>query len=371
MEWLMLWACPFILIELLFCYNGYNVSRFRAKRAMKRSRLYIFVCLLCVSPVLFADQAEPSDMHAFIQELNQALAAKDFPRYLSHFSENIREDEQFRIQSLFDDFKMDSGSIYLASQQARPAGGYTLYIRLFFQNATSVILDLWRMDVIPVSGNWTVTQKQMVGDPKTLFKLSLPSERVERVRSFTVEHEDIRISFEDALCFYDNIPEFETALIVIGKGKLEFSPSHPRERYQLELFFKQKTLLDKLEYAYLRFAPSFFRENISIVRETEKPLSLAESELNEAYSIFMRHYSRSFTVRNSLDGKLLSVTPQGDEVVFEFKGKKVGDSTYVYSPLSNDEINFYQWKEDRLISLYSPPLGETDKRLFISLWKEV
>ncbi len=333
---------------------------------MNRSSLCIFVCLLCLCVVLVAEQSEPSDMHALIQELNQALAAKDLPRYLSFFSENIREYEQFRIQSLFDDFKMDSGLIYLASQQERPAGGYTLYIRLFFQNTTSVILDLWRMAVISVAGHWTVVEKQLVGDPKTLFKLSLPSERVERVRSLTVEHEDIRISFEDALCFYDNIPEFETALIVIGKGELEFSPSHPRERYQLELFFKQKTLLDKLEYAYLRFSPSFFRENISIVKETEKPFSLAESELNEAYSIFMRHYSRSFTVRNSLDGALLSVTPQGDEAVFEFKGKKAGDSTYVYSPFTNDEINFYQWKEDRLISLYSPPLRETDKRLFIS-----
>ena len=44
-------------------------------------------------------------------------------------------------------FKMDSGSVYLASQQARPGGEYTLYIRLFFQNSTSVILDLWRMEV--------------------------------------------------------------------------------------------------------------------------------------------------------------------------------------------------------------------------------
>jgi len=100
-----------------------------------------------MSVVFAADQAQSEDISSFIQQLSQALEAKDITRYLSYFAEDIRAEEQIRLQSMYEDFKMDKGELYLASQQERPAGGHILYVRLFFQNPTFVILDLWRMDI--------------------------------------------------------------------------------------------------------------------------------------------------------------------------------------------------------------------------------
>jgi hypothetical protein len=266
---------------------------------------------------------------------------------------------------MFEDFRMETVSVYPASVRQRSEDTYLVFLRVLFQNSHSVLMDLWRLEAVKSGAAWQVRRIESSNDARMLYKIRLPSGRAVRASSFEVRHADIRISFQDAVCFYDNIPNLETALIVVGDGRLHFSPSHPREQHQLELVYKKTVLEDRLDYVYLRFSPSFFASNITIVPE-EEPEPVSESEFNKAYSLFTKHYSRSFTVNNSLTNELLSVLPQGEEAVIEFKGNKVDDITYVYSPFAREEINFYQWKEERILNLYSPPLGEGQKRLFIS-----
>ena len=81
---------------------------------------------------------------------------------------------------------------------------------------------------------------------------------------------------------------------------------------------------------------------------------LPQAERDKAASFFDRNYSRSFTIRNSLDGALLSFPPQGEETVFEFKGRRAGELTYIYSPFSDEEVDLFDRSKERVICLYSP-----------------
>jgi len=336
-------------------------------------KYFIFFCLLVPGFISFLhsdSSAQIPDVHNFVGQIKSSLESKDISAYLLYFSENVRSLENDRINSIFSDFKMDSAQAYIASIQDINLDQPIVYLRVFFQNSYSVIMQLWRFNLILQEGLWMVDRKDSIGETKQLYKLKLPSARVERVQSLEIHHTDIHISFTDALLFYDNIPDFETAILVVGKGNLDFSPSHPREQHQLDLVFKKKRLQDKLSYGYFRFSNSFFSNNVKIVKTPGRVTPATESERKKAYSLFSKHYYRSFTVRNSLNGELLSILPQGDDAVFEFAGKKTGTMTYVNSPNAEDEINLYQWKEDRILNLYSPPLGEGKKRLFISTGRQ-
>lgn len=346
-----------------------RLFRLSDKDKMKRKRIssvYIILFLAGIS-VLSPAQDKPSeDLNLFISKIKDVLEAKDIHSYLELFSPEIRTLEKAKISSIFANFKMDTVSVYPVSISGEKKGAPEVYLRMFFENPYSAILELWQFSLIKGKNSWQVTNNEHLGESKRLFKLEIPSEKIERVKSFEFKHKDISIRFKDAVLFYDNIPGLETALIVTGKGEMTFSPSHPREQHQLELIYKNRILNDKLDYVYLRFSNSVFKKNARIIKKTDEVLPVTESDRKKAYSLFTKHYSRSFTVKNSLDNQLLSLLPKGDEAVIEFEGARLGDISYIYSPFSDDEINFYQWKEGRIISLYSPPLDKKQKRFFIS-----
>lgn len=345
------------------------MSFFIGKDKMKRKRIFpvcIILFLVGIAILALAQDKQIEDLDSFISRIKELLEAKDIPLYLELFSPEVRALEKARIFSMFADFKMDTVSVYPVSASSEKKGAPEVYLRMFFRNPYSVIFELWQLTLIREKSSWQVTNNEHLGESKRLFKLEIPSERTEQVKSFEFKHKDISIRFKDAVLFYDNIPDLETALIVTGKGEMTFSPSHPREQHQLELIYKNRILNDKLDYVFLRFSDSVFKKNTRIIKKTDEVLPVSESVRKKAYSLFTKHYSRSFTVKNSLDKEFLSLLPKGDEAVIEFEGARLGDISYIYSPFSDDEINFYQWKENRIISLYSPPLDKKENRLFIS-----
>jgi len=327
--------------------------------------LLIFLVLFQFSllhPGFGADQS----IDEFIAEIQAALESRNIEAYLNYFSGNIRQQARIDIMGMFEDLQMETVKIFKCYSEQEKDDEAKVYLRNMFENSNSVVICVWGFGLEKEDGRWKITEKSIIGETKSLYKINIPSERVERVKSVEIKHVDIKITFKDAVIFYDNIPGLETALLILGKGTLFFSPSLPREKHQLELIYKNDFIKDKLEYVYLRFSPSFFMNNIRIEKDEKKNLLATQKEKSTAYSLFVKHYYRSFTTANSLNDELFSFLPRGNEAVFEFKGKKIGDCSYIYSPFSEEEVHFFQWKNDRIISLYSPSDGSKEEKLFIS-----
>lgn len=317
----------------------------------------------------YAIAENSKNIDEFILQMQSSLDQKDIQAYLNFYSPAQREREQSVISSFFDDFEMDSVNLYKVLVQEADEEDLRVYIRAFFQNSYSVLLDMWDLKLRRMNGQLQIVDKNILGNTRNLYKIVIPSDRIERVKRFEISHEDIALTFDNALLFYDNIPGLETALLVIGKGNVRFSPSLSRERHQLNLFYKKNVLEDRLNYGFFRFSNSFFQSHVRIIRGEEPEESVTQSEMNRAYSLFMNHYFRSFTIKNSLNEEWLSFLPQGEEVVFEFEGEKIGRHTYIYSPFAEEEVSLYRWNGDKIINLYSPSVEEGKKKLYISFRK--
>lgn len=325
---------------------------------------FLSVFSLSLIPQLSAREKSIDDL---ISQIQNSLKMKDIPAYLENFFPEARNQEEERIRNLFDQFQIEDVAFFRPKRSISGESQARIYLKALFQNSYSVVIETWQLVLLKEKDQWQIKEKEMVGGAKELYKVKIPSDRVERVKLIEIEHVDIKLVFKDAILFYDNIPGFETALLVIGNGHLYFSPSDPKERHQLELLYKKKFLEDRLNYVYLRFSNFFFNNHIRIVREVnEKKLRISQAEKNKAYSLFSKHYSRSFTIENSLNGELLSFLPQGEEVVFEFEGYKIGEFTYIYTPFAEEEVNLYKWKGEKIISLYSPRVDESTRKIFFS-----
>jgi len=326
----------------------------------------LLISLFWISTLSMA--SEPDDeIDNLILHIQDAFNTKNIDGFLSFFHANIREVEKTEITSKIEDFQMEQISIHKVLLRAIDENIIMLHLRVKYDNFFSVIIEQWQLNLVKIDGAWLVNSKEVTRDIQTLYKISIPSSRMERAESVEINHIDIQLVFGEAAVFYDNLPNRETALFIIGKGPLRFAPSLEREQHQLELIYGTPVLVDDLKYAYIRCSNSFFKKNITIKPASDGALPITQSEQNKAYSLFVKHYSRSFTIESSLNSELLSFLPQGDEVVIEFEGQKIGIYTYIFSPFAEEEISFYQWNEQRIVCLYSPRTDDDKQQLFISI----
>jgi hypothetical protein len=335
---------------------------------MRTHRIVIFL-LICwlTAPLMSQISGEKEGIDELIHKIQISLNNRDMQSYLGFFKAGLREMEEVKLRSMWDDFKIEEISLHKAFTRTTDENTCRLILRVKYENDYSVIIELWTMDLVFEDSRWQINSKDVSSEVQTLYKIVIPSDSVARARRVEIQHADIQIDFEEAAVFFDNIPNTETALLVIGKGSLHFFPSSAREQHQLDLLWGSPVLSDELKYIYIRCSNSFFSRNIKISGIKGGLESISKSEMNKAYSLFVKHYSQSYTIESSLDGKLLSFLPQGDEVVFEFEGEKIGGFSYIYSPFAEEEINLIALDEQRIVNLYSPQEEDDEQQLFISI----
>lgn len=319
-------------------------------------------------------ESASSRSDAIWEKMAKAFAAGDLDGYASSFAPAMREAERGKAASLRDDFGMRSAIFRVSGRITDEAGRERVFLQVFFQNDLSAMLENWRVVPALDDGAWRIIEKEVSGSVSTLYKLQLPTGRASLAGRVEVRHADFWLTFTDAAVFYDNLPDLETGLIILGEGRLRFSPSSETERHQLELRFKAPQLEDRVDSAYLRFSPSFFRSHVRI--EGERPLDLespaGRGRSSRASALFSDRYTDSFTVENSLTGLPMTFLPQGDQVVFDLKARRAGDLTYIFSPFAEDEIHLIGRNPDRTINLYSPGAdGGDQKRMFVSFGQKI
>jgi len=315
---------------------------------------------------LFAQAEFPEHL----QPLKQSLETRDFESYLSLCTPEIRERENIALQSYFQTARMESLNLFFAGESKDAGGSTRAFFQVIFQNEYSAIIEIWQITYEEVpAGGLKIIDRRISSSLSNLYRLSFPGERSIFARNVSLTQKDIRITFPEASIFFDNLPDVDTAVIIVGSGQIHFQPSDEIERNQLLRVYKKPFFEERLEYVYVRAGKYFFQDNLSYEPIEGAPAATpAEVMNNQAYSIFSRNYHRSFTVENSLTRELLTFLPQSGETVIEIKTAKRGEFTYVFSPFAEEEVSFFDRTHNKLINSYCPAEEEPgQKRLFVRL----
>jgi hypothetical protein len=353
------WAKSAFLRPGRFCYNV-QVK----KRLLFRGLIPLLLAGLTAATA-FAGQS----VAEFIDGLQQDFAARNIDSYLGAYAPELRERERKELSRYFDELKMVSAGLNWANKAVFSPANPVVFLQAVCQNSYSALVETWQLKLEETANGWQIREKTERGNLSRLYKIQLPAGRIDRVESIEITHVDFRLTFRNALVFYDNIPDLETALLVVGDGRVVFTPSDPREKHQVSLLYKKKALEDRVDHAFLRFSNSFFRDNIKISGRVEVAAEKAgESAKRKAQAIFATYHSRYFTIQSPLSDDPLSFLPQGEEAVVQFHGRKTGELTYAFSPLAEEEITLYDNVKDRFLCLYSPYVGEGGRRLVISFF---
>jgi hypothetical protein len=340
-----------------FCYN-IRVRPGCFCRILVFSLLVIFACGFA-----FADQSIPE----FMLKLQQDFASRQFEPYLEAFAPDLREQQREELARYFDTLEMESAALKWANKANFNPAKPVIFLQVICQNSYAALIETWQLTLEDIGGRWQIKEKSARGNLSPLYKIQMPAERIERAESVEITHVDFNLVFRNALVFYDNIPNLETALLVVGEGRLAFSPSSARERHQLSLLYKNNVLEDRVEYAFLRFSDAFFKQMVKVSGAAQVSAQAVDEKVRrKAEAIYAQCRSRYYTVQSSLSQDSLSFLPLRDEAVVQFGGKKTGEMAYLYSPTAEEEVTLYDTVRERFINLYSPGPEQPGGRLVIS-----
>ncbi len=300
----------------------------------------IFIFILFVSEFVFSQ--------SFVENLKRAIELGKPELYSELFVENQRENErEWFVENIL---KRGFKRIEIIEPYFSSYENIKKWIAQFLLGSeTENELQVWEiyMDDGKLSG------KKIIKRLSELYEVQIPSKRVERVKEITVISQDIDVVFKDAIVFWDNLPQDKnTAIIIYGDGILHFSPSSREERHQIIVHFKNSEILTPIKWLYVRFSPLSLEKNIRILEPV--PIEPQPDLYKKASQIFSAFSVLSFSIELPAFKKTLFTLPSSQEILIESIEGKLGEFTYNYSSLLEENITFMDRRRGKILCLYSP-----------------
>jgi hypothetical protein len=314
------------------------------------------LCLTLALTWLQAPVAQPPDgVAALLRRLEQAAAAGDRAGIRALGDPGISRPS-------FEDF---AGS--LASPQpsrivvnerdraALPNNDLRLVVEVFAERGIEGRLGTWRVDVragATPADPWRIAAVSRLSIVTGLYRLSLDAATQYDVHDLVVRAPDLALEMPSGRAFVAATPDGPTAVVLVGRGRIRFTPPDPAERTQVRIFSGSDALETDIDMAFLRFSPFEFGSLFNSA--SLRPRSVNPSELRNATGVFDDLVGRTLQVDlEDLSRDRWSLTPSQGDVIAELRTRKYGLLTYARSGSEEEDITIFDRKRRRNISVYT------------------
>jgi peptidase M1-like protein len=221
-------------------------------------------------------------------------------------------------------------------------------------------VSTWRVDASPpveAAGNaatavWQVAEVERLSVIGGLYRLKLDGAAEYEIRNLVIEAPDLTLSVPSGRAFVARTNDGPTALVVIGRGRMQFAPKPDSERVQVRIFCGADALGADFDALFVRLSPYDFARRVS--ESALVPRALDGGDLKRATQIFESYLPRSFEVDLSdLSPEPYSLTPSMSDFVAEIVTKKYGALTYARAGSEPEDISFFDRQRHRNIAIYA------------------
>lgn len=234
-------------------------------------------------------------------------------------------------------------------------GGQQLIIEVFAEYHTEGRLGTWRVDVHPgaaAADPWRIAAVGRLSIISGLYRLSLSTDRQYDVHDLTVHAEDLTVEMPSGRAFVAEVPDGPTALVLIGRGRMRFTPPDSAERTQVRIFSGNEALVTDIDMAFLRLNPADFGSRVET--GALRPRSVAANDLRSATALFNDYVGRTLQVDlGDLSRERWSLLPSAGDFVAELRTRRFGTLTYTRSTSEAEDITLFDRKARHNISVYA------------------
>ncbi|HEY7054936.1 MAG TPA: M1 family aminopeptidase, partial [Vicinamibacterales bacterium] len=337
-------------------------------------RAAILLALLWIwpAPALAAQQPTPPDgIDRLVSAIEQSIEAGD-PlglRALARFDTDLAQLAEF-VNS------MTSPAATAATVKERDrallrSGRQRLMLEILTERGQEGRVSSWRVDVAPPESPaptgpdaaWQIASIQRLSVVSGLYRLQLDPTTEFDVHDLNVEGIDLKLSLPAGRMFVARTSDGPTAIVLLGRGRVQFSPRLQAERVQLHIFCGQDAFNAEFDAAFLRLNPSEF--NLRIHPDAVSPRTPHPADLRRATQIFETYVPLSFQIDLSdLSTQRWSLVPSPTDFVAEIATKRYGALTYARSSNDPEDVSFFDRRRHRNISVYESGTNEGTRRFF-------
>jgi hypothetical protein len=300
--------------------------------------------------------APPDGVAALIGRLEQASLAGDRPAILALGTTTISRPS-------FEDFAFTlitppPTRVAMAERDRAPlADGRSLrvIVEIFAERGIEARLGTWRVDVTPgdtAADPWRIAAVARLSVVTGLYRLSLNPAKQFDVHHLTVKAPDLTIEMASWRAFVAETPDGPTAVVLLGRGRMRFTPSDQAERTQVRIFAGDEALAADIDLAFLRFSPAEFETRFPPA--SLRPRAVNAADLRTATSVFNDHVGRTLQIDLAdISRDRWSLNPSYGDVIAELRTRKFGTLTYARSGGDAEDITVFDRRRRRNISVYA------------------
>ncbi len=245
--------------------------------------------------------------------------------------------------------------IKVRDRAALGAGAERLLLEIFVERGQESVISTWRADLSGAEGSpptRRIVEMEQLSFVSGLYKLALNPARQFEVRDLTVQGTDLTLNLPSGHAFVAEIAEGPTAVVLLGRGRMQFAPSDPAERTQVRIFGGDDVLTTDFDAVFLRIRPSEFSRTFASASLI--PRAVAPGELRRATEVFESHVGQTLNLDlTDLSRERWSLIPTPGDLIAEIRTRRLGQLTYARSTKDAEDITLFDRRRRRNIALYA------------------
>jgi hypothetical protein len=230
--------------------------------------------------------------------------------------------------------------------------GLRLLLEVFWERSIEARLGTWSVELEKADDAWRIARATRLAHVTGLYRLSLDPSRQLDLRDMVVEAPDLTLSIPRGTAFVAETPDGVTGIVLLGEGRMRFSPPDVAERTQVRIFSGDEVLDTPFDAAFLRIRPEDFASRFPAAGWSERP---AEADLlQRAQGVFDEYVGRTLHINlDDLSSDRWSITPQAGDFIAEVRTRRQGVLTYTRSRNDAEDVTLFDRRRRRNISVYA------------------
>ena len=325
---------------------------------MRRLALLAIALMLQASAVAQVPQARPPQADGVVRLLSQledALMAGSLEDFQAIAAPTLPAGEAARFRAAI--VQGPAVTAAVRERARRPvAGGYEILAEVLVGHGRRGRVATWQIEAHPRADQpdrFELTSLTELASVDGLVRLTLDTSRQFAVRDFLFEAPDFALRMSSGAAFVAESPGGVTAIVLRGRGEVEFAPPDPAEQGQLRLFAGDPDYRADIDSAFIRLNPGEYSRRIS-EGALVQAASVDGGEARRAQDVFDELSPRTYNLDLAdLSSERWSLEPGFGSLVVELRSRRHGWLTYAKSPNEHEDITFFDRDERRNLSVYA------------------
>ena len=250
--------------------------------------------------------------------------------------------------------KVSRVSIKLRDRLTASDGHTRVILEILAEHDLEASVSTWRLDVAPGADStaaWQITNLERLTVVDGLYQLALDGATEYNVRNVTIHAPDLSLTIRSGHAFVARSAGGVTAMVLLGRGRTDFSPKPAAERGQIRIFCGSDSLRADFDGLFIRLNPGDYDRTIS---GALTPRAVEARDLRRAKQLFDAYVSKSFEIDlGDMSATRWSLVPPAGDFIAEINMRKFGALTYARDSTDPEDVSLFDRRRRINISIYA------------------